>query len=59
MDCLQVASSGSGEHLRIVLPHGAFLHDYLFTFTWQESGRIQAGVTRIDRMVKPTLIPSI
>jgi hypothetical protein len=56
-DCLRGVGAGSGEPLRIKLPEGASLHDYNFTFTWQESGRIQEGETIVDREVKPTLIP--
>jgi hypothetical protein len=58
VDCLRGASAAPGQPLLIVLPEGASLHDYLFTFTWQESGRVHEGVTRIDRTNKPTLIPS-
>ncbi len=58
VDCLRGASAGPAKQLRIVLPEGASLHDYLFTFTWQESGRVHEGVTRIDRTIKPTLIRS-
>ncbi len=57
-DCLQGSSAAPGEPLRIMLPEGTSLHDYRFTFTWQESGRIQEGVTIVDRMLQPTPIPS-
>ena len=58
VDCLRVVSAGPGQPLRIVLPEGASLHDYdyLLTFTWQESGRILEGMTRIDRTIKPDVI---
>jgi hypothetical protein len=57
-DCLHGSSSGPGEPLRIVLPQGASLHDYRFSFTWQEDGRIQDGTTIVEPTVKPSLIPS-
>jgi hypothetical protein len=56
-DCLQGSSSGPGLPLRIVLPQGAYLHDYRFSFTWQENGRIQEGTTIVDPTLKPSPIP--
>jgi hypothetical protein len=55
--CLQGSSSGPGLPLRIVLPQGAYLHDYHFSFTWQENGRIQEGTTIVDPTLKPSPIP--
>jgi hypothetical protein len=55
--CLRGSSAGLGQPLRIVLPEGASLHDYRFTFTWREHGRIQQGMTIVDRLLKPTPIP--
>jgi hypothetical protein len=51
--CLRGSDADPGQPLRIVLPEGASLHDYRFTFTWREHGRIQQGVTIVDRMVQP------
>jgi hypothetical protein len=57
-DCLRGSSDGPGEPLRIVLPEGSSVQDYRFRFTWQESGRIQEGVTIVDPKLKPSPIPS-
>lgn len=55
--CLQGSSAAPGEPLRILLPVGTSLHDYRFTFTWEENGRTQEGATIVDRMVQPNAIP--
>ncbi|WP_152669518.1 hypothetical protein [Synechococcus sp. GFB01] len=55
VDCQRVRSAGRGEPLRIVLPQGAFLHDCLITFAWEESGRIQEGVLRIEKGLIPDM----
>jgi hypothetical protein len=55
--CLRGSSSGPAEPLSIVLPKGASLYDYRFTFTWREHGSIQQGMTIVDRMLQPTPIP--
>lgn len=56
-DCLHGSSAGPGEPFRIVLPQGTSLHEYRFTFTWEESGRLQEGVTIVDRMLQAVPLP--
>ncbi len=55
--CMIGSSAVPGEPLRIVLPEGASLHDYRFSFTWEERGKIQEGVTIVDRLLQPVLLP--
>lgn len=55
--CMTGSSAVPGEPLRIVLPEGASLHDYRFSFTWAERGRIQEGGTIVDRSLQPVPLP--
>jgi hypothetical protein len=55
--CMTGSSAVPGEPLRIVLPEGASLHDYRFSFTWAERDRIQEGGTIVDRSLQPVPLP--
>lgn len=55
--CIIGSSAVLGEPLKVVLPEGSSLHDFSFSFTWEERGRIHAGVTIVDRLLQPVPLP--
>lgn len=55
--CIIGSSAVPGEPLKVMLPEGSSLHDFSFSFTWEERGRIHAGVTIVDRLLQPVPLP--
>lgn len=55
--CIMGSSEAPGEPLKVVLPEGSSLHDFSFSFTWEERGRIHTGMTIVDRLLQPIPLP--